>query len=497
MTDQAPAKEDAPLQARFVWWSTPQSYANNTVSVLAVVEVVLALWLYWWLIPAWFNTQVHLLASVVIAPLLLLRSKASIEEALDDFESYDDKNKPQVPFFSLHCLLIVVASALSSYFLIGWLAGHWLPGHEGWPLFWRAVLLGWLVLNVSFAIVTAVEEPDIELDDEYIAALGAGIIAGTIAVTVIITGAGAIAIAITGAVVGVGVGTFVIVWFFVVGRAVILSAGKLIGIFIRVLFIKFRVIARHQRQGWLALPDNWRRLVFAQDLRRPPELLPEQQTRASFFMYDFRSSLSSLTASFNVLDFYDLMMMLLFIPAWFYRLSLKSTFWFYWPLVFAQRRLQNLDASDKTLVAEHNDTLLGWPLASLALALVVAPFIPWWTELEGLTTEVGVSEELLGLVGQLGDKALLVWPAALVSLLLYVSANILGPRAQNHELRSVHRHSLESLIGLRWFLIWVALLVGGLMFAVEVWPQYAPTTLQSLVRWVETHYFSLFAYTAT
>ena len=78
-----------------------------------------------------------------------------------------------------------------------------------------------------------------------------------------------------------------------------------------------------------------------------------------------------------------------------------------------------------------------------------------------------------------------------------MSANILGPRAQNHELRSVHRHSLEILIGLRWFLIWVALLVGGLMFAVEVWPQYAPTTLQSLVLWVENHYFSLFAYTAT
>lgn len=493
MTDPAPVKEDTPLQARFVWWSTPQSYANNTVSVLAVVEVALALWLYWWLIPVWFNTQVHLLASVVIAPLLLLRSKASIEEALDDFESYSDIDKTQVPLFSLHCLLIVAASALSSYFLIGWQAqaGHPLPGLEGWWLFFKAATLGLLALTVSLTILIAVEGRENVRKGKCVAALGAGIIAGAIAVTVIVTGAGAgagdIAIAITGAVVGYLFG----------GLPVIEAAGLAIGIFIRVLFIKFRVIARHQRQGWLALPDNWRRLVFAQDLRRPPELLPEQQTRASLSAFNLRSSLSELISPDNVLRLTTLMMMLLLISSWFYRLSLKSTFWFYWPLVFAQRRLQNLDASDKTLVAEHNDTLLGWPLASLALALVVAPFIPWWTELEGLTTEMGVSEELLGLVGQLGDKALLVWPAALVSLLLYVSANILGPRAQNHELRSVHRHSLESLIGLRWFLIWVALLVGGLIFAVEVWPQYAPTTLQSLVRWVETHYFSLFAYPAT
>lgn len=40
MIDPAPAKKDTPV--RFVWWFTPQSYANNTVSVLAKVEVVLS-----------------------------------------------------------------------------------------------------------------------------------------------------------------------------------------------------------------------------------------------------------------------------------------------------------------------------------------------------------------------------------------------------------------------------------------------------------------------
>ncbi len=74
--------------AKWVWWSTEESFERGAISVLACAEVAVGIWLYWWLIPWWFETNLHLLISVLVAPLLLLRSPASSEAALAAFERY-------------------------------------------------------------------------------------------------------------------------------------------------------------------------------------------------------------------------------------------------------------------------------------------------------------------------------------------------------------------------------------------------------------------------
>ena len=61
-----------------VWWSSRESIAAGKTSLLAVAEVIFSVAAYWWI--AWyFDTYKHLLFSVIVAPLVLLRSPRSIE----------------------------------------------------------------------------------------------------------------------------------------------------------------------------------------------------------------------------------------------------------------------------------------------------------------------------------------------------------------------------------------------------------------------------------
>ena len=64
-------------ERHWVWRATLDSRAAGKVSVLACVETVFAVALNWWIAIRW-DTHWHLVSSVFIAPLLLLRSPESI-----------------------------------------------------------------------------------------------------------------------------------------------------------------------------------------------------------------------------------------------------------------------------------------------------------------------------------------------------------------------------------------------------------------------------------
>ncbi len=85
--------ERADTGSKWVWWSTEESVERGAISVLACAEVAAGIWLYWWFIPWWFETNLHLLISVLVAPLLLLRSPASVEAALAAFDRYTNMDE--------------------------------------------------------------------------------------------------------------------------------------------------------------------------------------------------------------------------------------------------------------------------------------------------------------------------------------------------------------------------------------------------------------------
>lgn len=95
-------------------WSTPQSIKNREISILAIFEILISVGVYWW-ISLYFNTYFHILLSVCITPLLLLKSEESIKMSLDLYiktrKFYFNRNKSYIG------ILIFYFSALPGLFI--------------------------------------------------------------------------------------------------------------------------------------------------------------------------------------------------------------------------------------------------------------------------------------------------------------------------------------------------------------------------------------------
>jgi len=217
--------EPEKLGPKWVCWSTEESVERGVISVLACVEVMVGIRLFWWLTPYWFDMTIHLLISVIVAPFLLLRSTGSIRTALEGFKRYDN-NKTRV--------------SLKSARGIGFL---------------------WAV------------------------------------------------------------------------------AGIASGMWCQSVFEKIKATLCHLPEGCSSLAENWRELVWVQDFLHPLELLLgiERATNLDGFTMREISRIDHGEEGGNRIFWSILKYFLIptfFIPAWLYRLSLKSTCWFWWPLVF-------------------------------------------------------------------------------------------------------------------------------------------------------------------
>ena len=92
---QTPASSAQPIctpPRGWVWYSSADSIAHGQISVLAVLEIPLAIALFWWIsqISPWpWFTVLGLMA----APMLLLRSPASIAEGVERLRKYIEKDE--------------------------------------------------------------------------------------------------------------------------------------------------------------------------------------------------------------------------------------------------------------------------------------------------------------------------------------------------------------------------------------------------------------------
>jgi hypothetical protein len=258
-------------------WSSSESVKAGKATWLAIIETILAVGFYWW--AAWYwETHWHLLASIIVAPMLLLRSDQSTKLGAKWFYDYweykTEISLKETPFrFLTIIILAVILSGLASYFL----ASYLLPGHTGWSLFGQAFLLGFLTITIIIA----------------------GAVAGAVAV-----------------------GT---PFFF--------------GIWLRSLATRIWATLRHLGPGWRAMPDNWRHSLLVVDFMHPPELLPGLESltdELSFYSIFAKIKKGDLSEKI----FYFILSIILFLPALLYRWSLKSTCWLYLPLIFLHHQSQ-------------------------------------------------------------------------------------------------------------------------------------------------------------
>ncbi len=293
----------------WVWHSTLASRAADQISVLAVVETVLAIVLYWW-IALRFETHWHLVSSVFIAPLLLLRSPESIDAGVRWFmndsvanEAPENRSGSKRFFWTVVCSLVTTGL---TYFFACELSRRWLTDLQGWAFFGCVTAIGYL--SIGFAVAVAVTVVGVR-------------VAGDAAERALpVANAGAVAIA--PAVLGVVLLASPLVVLGVVTSVVARAQGC------RVLATLFNTT-----KGFRRLPVNWRENNFLTDSCLPAELMPGIRERNRMFSFD--GWLKELSEAPNWwLRIVLLLMGIFFVPAFLYRLNIKATAWFWWPLAY-------------------------------------------------------------------------------------------------------------------------------------------------------------------
>lgn len=445
--------EQAPPPRKWVWVSTADSYARGTPSVLAGAEVILALWLYWWAIPNWFHTDIHLYISVAVAPLLLLRSRVSVKAALDNFEEFYQEQRSftrpplNVGHIALGLSLIWLLISIKTF------GGYSANGALGdvYRSFFDT-LYGDLQ-----ALIAIIDGLSFAFRGYYLIPWGE-VVWGEV---------------VSGALCGIGVFT-----------------GFLGGWWLRATGTKIIFTLLHLRSGLWDVSRNWMMLVFSQDLKRPPELLPDIEMRDSLYLITARNFLSIVNrekgivraASFFMVPF---SFFSFYFPSYTYRLSLKSTCWFWWPLVFAQIRgraaVVDLEASPVEALEEQSSTHIAWVLFVVAVGVLVY--------------SVGVPKSLLGaenaarldFLGTFGRSVHLMALCALAQLGIFATANYYLLRAKKGPLSDLRLRIFSGLVRIRWFFLWGGFIAMGVLLAADHLPAFKP-----MAEFIEGRYLALF-----
>ncbi len=415
----------------WAWHCTDASMVAGQVSVVAVAEVFASVTLYWW-ISGHFGWPLFSMVGLVAAPMLLLRSRASVElgvEMLSNWyarepKKFTDRQKSILAFASM-------AVSFATIFLItSSLARAWLPGHDGWALFWRAgildsvgVLTGAAIaiavaVTVAAAMGGALTDPDAfagivavidrarvrafqdtggrgeTVESGGASGLFVGAIAAAFAVALADADAGVLVVAI--AVAGAGVGAVAVpVAFFVAAAAEavrpsdrlsavsaalvfvfrnaifypIMVTGLASGVALRVLAIRLFATLRHPISGLRELPRNWRETLWVIDFLHAPELVPQAARVDAFFTV---RGLAQTWTEFDNMGrgYFAILFPVWYLPTLAYRWSLKASAWLWWPLALGLSPTpQKYELRDEVALISRG--LQGW-LLNGSLALVLA-----------------------------------------------------------------------------------------------------------------------------
>jgi hypothetical protein len=232
---------------------------------------------------------------------------------------------------------------------------------------------------------------------------------------------------------------------------VICLFGALVGDVLRAVFTRFWATIRHLPAGWRALPTNWSRTLFSTDCAHPPELVPGYTGQDSFnftWMYEqYRSKREFddvwLLNSIQIVSY--------FLPAYLYRLSIKSTFWLYWPLAYIAN-----GAADETRPAVLFDRLAATPygwFSALVAAVSLGAFVVLNAHIAQLWPSLHVALQVAAVefLFQLDYASQKPWvllglASSVIALVLFLWAGYLRPEFKhgaidNKQMAAMLRHA--------------------------------------------------------
>ncbi|CAA6822145.1 MAG: Unknown protein [uncultured Sulfurovum sp.] len=281
-----------------VLFSTSRSLKNEEISLLAIIEVIFAVGVYWG-IAIYYNIYWHIILSISIVPFLLLQSKQSIELSLDKFHSYSLASNKTL-FFSLFILLPLFSLGNIFYFKLDYI------------LLWifSIIIVCFYIILIFAILVFGLSNLKIESRIE---------LASTM--------------------------------------------SSLYYSFIKIILdlldsIRAKVVGTilNLRYGYMNITSNWFRRTFLMDMVSVPEIITgiENDTKSESRTFKVSKTWHYIVVKKEVyyesLKEYDIKMMWAFkissiiqlIGIYFitlvYRISIKSTFWFYYPLILVIKK---------------------------------------------------------------------------------------------------------------------------------------------------------------
>jgi hypothetical protein len=291
------------LKPSWSFWSTTESIRNEIPSVTAIVETLVAVPIYWW-IALQVGILLPLLISAIVAPLVLLRSEQStalgVQWVLQYQNQSEDPKKPP----GIGVAIVLITSVALTLFLT-------------WLVFRNEVFdLDWRTAGLLFA-VTIFGGATLSITIMMLSILIRAIYSGTVEAIFDPDQKGNL------------------YYFFLAGAFI----GMPLGLFLVCLFIRIGATLFHFPAGLNALPRNFRRLTICTSPAQMPELVPGlETTESSFTLYKLRSTFVLEADRGASRLFAEIVFIvwaaILFLPAWLYRITLKSTAWFWWPLAF-------------------------------------------------------------------------------------------------------------------------------------------------------------------
>jgi hypothetical protein len=295
------------------WYSTVESADNLEFSILAAIEsacaISLSLYFAWY-----FQTFLHIIVAIGLAPLLLTRTHQSTVQAFkwfDYLQSFLERHEDDI---------VIIGTIVGG--VIGGLLGGLIGGGDG-------VVLG---IVVALILTVGAVAGGVSSKGE-LAAYGGGLAVGGVGLVfavLIMRGGGGFLLSLSGLLVGVLAGLVLVVG---------LGIG-LLAFTTKTLVVIYNLI-RHPVRSIGAIPLNWYRIVWCTDMMHLPELFPGIELKkhhtlvSSFSRFKFLSALGEVAdATLLSRCILGLVIPIVYFPVLLYRWSLKSTALFYLPFVW-------------------------------------------------------------------------------------------------------------------------------------------------------------------
>jgi hypothetical protein len=339
----------------WIFWSTRESIDHDIPSITEIVETAIVVPLYWW-IAIHFETYLLLLLSIVVAPLVLLRSDQAVALGIRWFAIWEklwESNRLFAEFETAERLKVIATGTLSLLIIVlsSFLVLPWIVSGSDQPFWLRALVVGAQI--VSAPTLASLGGMAIGIGAVSVARIAIAIIPITVFVLTGLIAAfgGGLALALVPAAMMVGLAFFrwldrrratkviatVIIVTVVFGP---IGLGTALGVFLVSLAIRILATLNYIAAGFGSLPRNFRRLVLCTSPFQEPQLIPglgsdESKFTVTNMLHRFRerTGVEDGPPLAHFL-FFLFSMTVWFIPAWLYRITLKSTAWFWWPLAY-------------------------------------------------------------------------------------------------------------------------------------------------------------------